>query len=54
MILNSILPLLVMTAVVFVNVPFKDNKIAIYIWIFVTYLIWSLAMALGCLLYTSP
>lgn len=47
MILNSLLPLLVMTAVVFVNVPFKDNKIAIYIWIFVTYLIWSLAMALG-------
>ena len=47
MILYSLLPLLVMTAVVFVNVPFKDNKIAIYIWIFVTYLIWSLAMTLG-------
>lgn len=47
MILYSLLPLLVMTAVVFVNVPFKDNKIAIYIWIFVTYLIWSLAMTIG-------
>lgn len=47
MILYSLLPLLVMTAVVFINVPFKDNKIAVYIWIFVTYLIWSLAMTLG-------
>ena len=47
MILYSLLPLLVMTAVVFTEVPFKENKTAIYIWIFVTYLIWSLAMTLG-------
>ena len=47
MILKSIIPLLVMSAVVFLNVPFKENKLAIYIWIFVTYLIWSLAMTLG-------
>ena len=47
MILKSIIPLLVMTAAVFINVPFKDNKLAVYIWIFVTYLLWSLAMTLG-------
>ncbi len=47
MIMYSLLPLLVMTAVVFVNVPFKENKMAVYIWIFVTYLVWSLAMTLG-------
>ena len=47
MILKSIIPLLVMSAVVFVNVPFKENKFAIYVWIFVTYLIWSLAMTMG-------
>lgn len=47
MILYSLAPLLVMTAVVFINVPFKENKTLIYIWIFVTYLIWSLAMTLG-------
>jgi Na+/melibiose symporter-like transporter len=47
MILKSILPLLVMSAVVFIDVPFKENKTAVYIWIFVTYLIWSLAMTLG-------
>ena len=47
MILKSIVPLLVMTAAVFINVPFKDNKLAVYIWIFVTYLLWSLAMTLG-------
>ena len=47
MIMYSLLPLLIMTAVVFINVPFKDNKTAVYIWIFVTYLIWSLAMTLG-------
>ncbi len=46
MIMYSLLPLLIMTAVVFINVPFKDNKTAVYIWIFVTYLIWSLAMTL--------
>ena len=47
MILKSILPLLVMSAVVFIDVPFKENKTAVYIWIFVSYLIWSLAMTLG-------
>lgn len=45
MILYSILPLLVMTAVVFVKVPFKG--FGLYVWIFLTYLIWSLAMTLG-------
>lgn len=47
MIMYSLAPLLIMTAVVFIDVPFKENRIAIYIWIFVTYLIWSLAMTLG-------
>lgn len=47
MILKSIIPLLVMSAVVFINVPFKNNQMATYIWIFVTYLLWSLAMTLG-------
>ena len=47
MIMYSILPLLVLTAVVFVDVPFKENKAVTYVWIFVTYLIWSLAMTLG-------
>lgn len=45
MILYSIAPLLVMTAVVFLKVPFKGT--GLYVWIFVTYLIWSLAMTLG-------
>lgn len=47
MIMYSLAPLLIMTAVVFIDVPFKNNSMAIYIWIFVTYLIWSLAMTLG-------
>ncbi|MCC8016610.1 MAG: MFS transporter, partial [Clostridiales bacterium] len=47
MILYSLLPLLVMTAVVFADVPFKNSKTAVYIWIFATYLIWSLAMTMG-------
>ncbi|MDE6110319.1 MAG: MFS transporter, partial [Eubacterium sp.] len=47
MIMYSIIPLLVLTAVVFIDVPFKDNKAVTYVWIFVTYLIWSLAMTLG-------
>ncbi len=47
MIMYSILPLLLFTSVVFVDVPFKNNKMLIYVWIFVTYLIWSLAMTLG-------
>lgn len=46
-ILYSLVPLLAMTAVVFINVPFKSNKTATYVWIFVTYLLWSLAMTLG-------
>lgn len=41
----SLIPLLVMTAVVFLNVPFKG--VWLYVWIFVTYLLWSLAMTLG-------
>lgn len=45
MIIYSIAPLLIMTAVVFLNVPFKG--VGLYVWIFVTYLIWSLAMTLG-------
>lgn len=47
MIVYSLLPLLVMSAVVFINVPFKENKTATYIWIFITYLIWSIAMTMG-------
>lgn len=45
MIMYSIVPLLVMTAIVFLKVPFSG--IGLYVWIFVTYLIWSLAMTLG-------
>lgn len=45
MIMYSIVPLLVFTAVVFVKVPFKG--FALYAWIFVTYLIWSIAMTMG-------
>ncbi|MCD7723539.1 MAG: glycoside-pentoside-hexuronide (GPH):cation symporter [Clostridiales bacterium] len=44
-IMYSILPLLIMTAVVFLKVPFTGA--GLYIWIFVTYLVWSLAMTLG-------
>lgn len=47
MIVYSIAPLLIFTAVIFIDVPFKDNKIATYIWIFGTYLIWSIAMTMG-------
>ena len=45
MIVYSIIPLLVFTAVIFLNVPFRGK--AVYIWIFVTYLIWSIAMTMG-------
>ncbi len=45
MIMISIFPLVIMTAIVFINVPFKG--MGLYIWIFITYLIWSLAMTLG-------
>lgn len=41
----SLIPLLVMTAIVFVKVPFKG--VGLYVWIFITYLLWSLAMTLG-------
>lgn len=47
MILYSIVPLLIFTAIVFVDVPFKDNKALTYVWIFATYLIWSIAMTMG-------
>jgi len=47
MILKSIIPLLVMSVVIFIDIPFKGNKTAAYVWIFATYLIWSLAMTLG-------
>lgn len=47
MIVYSIVPLLVFTAVIFIDVPFKDNKMLTYVWIFVTYLIWSIAMTMG-------
>lgn len=45
MIMYSIVPLLVFTAVVFVKVPFKG--FGLYVWIFITYLIWSIAMTMG-------
>lgn len=45
MILYSLVPLLVFTAVVFVKVPFKG--FGLYAWIFITYLIWSIAMTMG-------
>lgn len=47
MILYSIIPLLVMTAVIFIDIPFKSNTMLTYVWIFVTYLIWSIAMTMG-------
>lgn len=47
MIVYSIVPLLVMSAVVFIDVPFKKNSMATYVWIFITYLIWSIAMTMG-------
>lgn len=45
MIVYSLVPLLVFTAVVFVKVSFKG--FGLYAWIFVTYLIWSIAMTMG-------
>ncbi|MCI5659558.1 MAG: MFS transporter, partial [Clostridium sp.] len=45
MILYSLVPLLVMTAVVFVKVPFSGTEL--YVWIFLTYLVWSIAMTMG-------
>lgn len=45
MIVYSIVPLLVFTAIVFVKVPFKG--FGLYVWIFLTYLVWSIAMTMG-------
>lgn len=45
MIMYSLAPLLIMTAIVFLKVPFTG--VGLYVWIFATYLIWSLAMTLG-------
>lgn len=55
MIAYSIVPLLIMSAVVFIDLkPVYDvvdgkpvAKLSAYIWIFVTYLIWSIAMTMG-------
>ncbi|NMP37516.1 MAG: hypothetical protein GX051_05250 [Clostridiales bacterium] len=44
-ILYSLLPLAIMTIVIFIVVPFRG--VALYAYIFVTYLLWSLAMTLG-------
>lgn len=44
-ILASIIPLLILTAIIFLEVPFRGTSL--YIWIFATYLLWSLAMTLG-------
>lgn len=45
MITYSIVPLLIFTAIIFVKVPFKG--IGLYVWIFITYLVWSIAMTMG-------
>jgi sugar (glycoside-pentoside-hexuronide) transporter len=45
MIIYSLVPLLVFTAVVFVKVPFSG--VGLYVWIFLTYLVWSIAMTMG-------
>lgn len=47
MIIYSLAPLLVMTAVVFLPIDFKGNNVLCYVWIFITYLLWSLAMTMG-------
>lgn len=47
MILYSIAPLLILSAVIFIDVPFKTNSAVTYIWIFATYLLWSIAMTMG-------
>ncbi len=44
-ILYSILPLLIMTIVIFIKVPFTGTFL--YVYIFVTFLLWSMAMTLG-------
>ncbi|MCR4925212.1 MAG: MFS transporter [Clostridiales bacterium] len=47
MIIYSIVPLLVLTAIVFLPLDFKGNNTLCYGWIFITYLLWSLAMTMG-------
>ena len=47
MIIYSLVPLLVMTAGVFLPIDFKGNNVLCYVWIFITYLLWSLAMTMG-------
>lgn len=47
MIIYSLVPLLIMTAVIFLPIDFKGNNLLCYAWIFVTYLIWSIAMTMG-------
>ncbi len=45
MIVYSLAPLLISTAIIFVKVPFKG--IGLYVWIFIVSLIWSIAMTMG-------
>lgn len=45
MILYALAPLLISTALLFVNVPFKN--VVLYVWIFIVSLIWSIAMTMG-------
>ena len=45
MILYSLVPLLITTAIIFVKVPFKGA--GLYVWIFIVSLIWSIAMTMG-------
>ncbi|MBQ9517865.1 MAG: MFS transporter [Eubacterium sp.] len=45
MIVYAIVPLLISTALLFVNVPFKNA--VLYVWIFIVSLIWSIAMTMG-------
>ena len=45
MIVYSLVPLLITTAIIFVKVPFKGA--GLYVWIFIMSLIWSIAMTMG-------
>ena len=45
MIVYSLAPLLITTAIIFVKVPFKGA--GLYVWIFIMSLIWSIAMTMG-------
>ena len=45
MIVYSLAPLLISTAIIFVKVPFKGA--GLYVWIFIVSLIWSIAMTMG-------